>query len=382
MAFVTGAGITVTTLPAAARACADEPKRAEKDNEKLKKLLRERLDAAQKLYEAIPPGTLYTGAGPDRGPISEPGRRLLTAELDVAQKHEERVAACDKNLERADAWKKLADAQRDKGQIDEADLQQWNCCRLEAEILLEREKARQEEPKPSARDDEKLNKLLGDRLKAARIVYDEREKQYSSGKTTLDLLREAGQLLVTAQLDASEKKEDRVAACKQNVERLTRFKGIADARLKAGPIQFREVSQWEYYRLDAEILLERERAGGQGPKPPTVDDGQLKKLLEARVEAAQKVFDGELMAFQASKSTSAGLYKAGRQLLTAQLDFMEKQEDRVAACEQNLERAAARKKMADEQHEKGFIGDEELLRAQCDRLEAEILLEREKVKKE
>ena len=66
--------------------------------------------------------------------------------------------------------------------------------------------------------------------------------------------------LFTAELELLDKKEDRVSACQKNLERCTMVKELAETRNKAGLGGAAEVADAEYDRLDAAILLEREKA--------------------------------------------------------------------------------------------------------------------------
>jgi hypothetical protein len=122
------------------------------------------------------------------------------------------------------------------------------------------------------------------------------------------------------------------------------------------------------------LLTASAKSRGDEPKPPAKDEGKLKKLLQARLEVAQKIYDAGVQSFAARNDDPQLLIEPGRQLLAAQLDFFEKKEDRVSACEKHLENCAAWRD--------GLIkkDDEYGLQVECYRLEAEILLEREKAK--
>ena len=66
--------------------------------------------------------------------------------------------------------------------------------------------------------------------------------------------------ILTAELDQSEKKEDRVKACEEYLQRTTEVARRAMNGYKVGQATKADAMQAEYYRLEAEIMLEREKA--------------------------------------------------------------------------------------------------------------------------
>jgi outer membrane protein TolC len=117
-----------------------------------------------------------------------------------------------------------------------------------------------DDAKPEGQDDDKLKTLLRTRLEVAQNIYNLRMEEYKAGKIAPDGLLEAGKQLFKSQLDLAEKKEDRVAACQKNLERWTQMKNMADTKYNAGLLTKADVQEVEYERLEAEILLEKEKA--------------------------------------------------------------------------------------------------------------------------
>ena len=79
----------------------------------------------------------------------------------------------------------------------------------------------------------------------------------------------------------------------------------------------------------------------EGPKPPAADEGNLKRLFRAKAEAARKLYDLRVAQYRIGVAGFEGVAAAGRQLIAAELRLLDKKEDRVSACEKNLERCAA-----------------------------------------
>ena len=86
-------------------------------------------------------------------------------------------------------------------------------------------------------------------------------QQFEAGKGTLDFLIGASKRLVTAELDATDKKADQLSALKIHLERMRKVQAIDQGRYDAGRISIEDLSQSKYYRLEAEIWLERAKVG-------------------------------------------------------------------------------------------------------------------------
>ena len=128
-------------------------------------------------------------------------------------------------------------------------------------LTLKRVSAAQDKPKEEKpKDDAKVKKLLQDLLQAANEEYKVRMQAYLNGTTTSEQLAGAARRVMTAELERSEKKEDRVTACETYLQRTTEVAKRAMASFKAGQAAQADAMQAEYYRLEAEIMLEREKA--------------------------------------------------------------------------------------------------------------------------
>ena len=86
-------------------------------------------------------------------------------------------------------------------------------------------------------------------------------------------------------------------------------------------------------------------ARGDDPKPPAKGDDAVQKLLQARLEAAQDSYNLRLEQYRAGRLDIAQLEGAARRLFTAELELLDKKEDRVSACQKNLERCAMVKEL-------------------------------------
>jgi outer membrane protein TolC len=112
----------------------------------------------------------------------------------------------------------------------------------------------------AVKGNEKVRPLLQAKIQTAREMYNVRIQAYKVGAVSLDRVLEAGRLIVAAELDLLDKKGERVAACEKNLELCTETKKMADIRQKVGQGTAGDVLEAECERLDAAILLEKEKA--------------------------------------------------------------------------------------------------------------------------
>jgi RNA polymerase sigma factor (sigma-70 family) len=152
-----------------------------------------------------------------------------------------------------------------------------------------------QEPKPrgeqtkdaktkSERDDEriaavelqrKLAPLMQKRLEAAKDQVRSRMEELIAGKTTVDVLLDASVRLAKAQQEMTDKKADQFKILESQLQRMKIVAHVLHARFDAGKANVSEVAQADYYRYDAEILLERFKAKHGGKAP----EGEITKAL-------------------------------------------------------------------------------------------------------
>jgi RNA polymerase sigma factor (sigma-70 family) len=121
--------------------------------------------------------------------------------------------------------------------------------------------------KPPARADDdkkakveaadKMRRLLAARVDAAREEWDVLRKQYEAGKQVTSDLAAVSQRLLVAQREASDKKADHIAAWEAHFRRMKEIEEVAKARFDAGTLAPEDYYRIRYFRLDAEIGLER-----------------------------------------------------------------------------------------------------------------------------
>jgi hypothetical protein len=109
--------------------------------------------------------------------------------------------------------------------------------------------------------DPKMKSRLKGRFDAAKTEVEARGKEYVAGRGTLDVFIGASRRLLAAELDLSPKTTDHVTAWEAHRQRMQAVYEINLVRYNAGRINVQDLAQSDYYRLDAEIGLERAKAG-------------------------------------------------------------------------------------------------------------------------
>ena len=110
---------------------------------------------------------------------------------------------------------------------------------------------------PAGARGEKEQQLLQDWSDAAKKAFELQWKQYRLGTSTAEALVGSSRRLLKAELERSDKKEDRVAAYEAHLQHITDMMDMMKRFVKQAPVDNADA---EYYRIEAEILLEREKA--------------------------------------------------------------------------------------------------------------------------
>ena len=109
--------------------------------------------------------------------------------------------------------------------------------------------------------DNKLNKLLREQLEVAKMEANARWKQFVAGQGLLDMALGSSERVLQAQLDISQKLAHKLAALEAHWQRAKSVEKMSQERFDAGRIGIQDVAQSRFYRIRAEIQLERAKAG-------------------------------------------------------------------------------------------------------------------------
>jgi hypothetical protein len=115
---------------------------------------------------------------------------------------------------------------------------------------------------PSVRGDEKAQENAQARLEAARKVYNgmlERQKVDPGFQTSFETLNLWSRRWLEAQRELSDKKEDRITAAADHLERMKKLQDLVTRMIKTGVVNRYEAAAGDFYRLEAEHWLAEAR---------------------------------------------------------------------------------------------------------------------------
>jgi hypothetical protein len=103
----------------------------------------------------------------------------------------------------------------------------------------------------------RLQTLLTERHAAARTWAQTRWQQYLAGRGTLDILIQSSDKLLEAERDLYTSRKEQAEALKRQVQRLQEVEKVVKAQFEAGRASLADYAQAQFYRLNAEIGVER-----------------------------------------------------------------------------------------------------------------------------
>jgi outer membrane protein TolC len=120
----------------------------------------------------------------------------------------------------------------------------------------------------------------------------------------------------------------------------------------------------------------------EAPRAPAAEpkEARLKELLKERVETLRTVVELSTAQYQQGILDYGKVYQSMHALVKAELDVCESDKERITVLEKLVAVAKKHEKVAEARFKAGGGGQRDVLMAKADRLEAEIALERMKVK--
>jgi RNA polymerase sigma factor (sigma-70 family) len=338
------------------------PRDTDPADAKVKELMKERLETAEAEVEAR---TMEFKAGKGTLDILFGAyRRLVEAQVDAADKKEDKTAAFQAYTERAKEVERINQERFNAGRIAIQDLAQSKFYHLDSVIRLRR-------TNPDIEAEPKLEQLLKDQLEAAQTEVDARTKEFQAGRGTLDVMLGGYRRLLEAQLATADKQEDKITALRAYFERAKEAEHVNQERFNAGLILVQDLAEPKYYRLDAEIRLDR-------AQPNAKVDDKLKELLKERLETAKAELEPRMKAFHEGRGTLDILLGASLRVLQAERELSDKKADQVAALKAHAERMQQFEKVVQGWVDAGRVAIWDLQEVKFYRLEAEIWLARAK----
>jgi hypothetical protein len=238
-----------------------------------------------------------------------------------------------------------------------------------------------------------LKKLRKERLAALKDFVTLAEKEaYHAGKASYEEVRQASRLLREAELEQCASDKERLAVHEKALARAKDYEKITHMRLQAGVPGGTLTSALaaRVNRLESEIAIEqaKAKAATQQPAKPT-QTADVKALLKARAEAAQKTHSAALKSLTQTKRAGDLLIPMGKpedvyiwsvRWLNAQRDLANKKEEQIAALVDHLRRMQELKQRVENLAKAGMVLPTAVNAVEFYRVEAEVWLAQEKAK--
>jgi outer membrane protein TolC len=322
-------------------------------------LRRERIDALTSLVE-ISTSEVRAGSMPSESLIAAE-TDLVNAQLEVADKSEERIALLSKALEREREL--LLMFQAAEG-LNTRHILWWRSVSLQTQIRLAKE--RNESPTEIAQLRKKRAAALA---KLVAVI----EPQYKIGVTWGEAVIAAQDALVSAQIAATEKQAERAAAANASVERAAKFLESAESRFKAGTVTKCDVDAARSHLFDSKIRLLREE------RPNNAAAAEIQADRKEQIETLSELVKLLEKRFRSGTADQDAVICAETALLDARLSAADTAAARILVLKEAIERETALLTTTEDRFKMKTVTEADLTRARSRLLDTRIRLLRERV---
>jgi outer membrane protein TolC len=240
---------------------------------------------------------------------------------------------------------------------------------------------------PTEASVKKIKELQKERLATLQDYVDVVTKLVRSGRESCEEALEARRLLLQAELNATENKDDRIALYRKAIETLKQYEELANDQIKAGGVTSATVLKIQAGRLELEAaMLQATLATAQNTvNPPATEPTEasvkkIKELQKERLATLEKLVDQAASQFQKAKASYEDVLEAQLLLLKGRLDLAEKGADRIAIYAQAIEVLKKFEEVANARFQAGRATAAAGLKIKARRLEVEIQLEQAKAR--
>ena len=293
---------------------------------------------------------------------------LGNAQLDAADKPEDRIAVLEEGVKRETDFLKIVQARFDAGTVTKADVRQAQSCLLDVRIRLLRERG------PNDKVVAQIKAAQKERVKVLTELVEIRTAQVKAGTLSRPVLLGAEADLVNAQIDATDKHEDRVALLEQAVKREAEFLNVAEARQT---VTQATDTQADVYRARSLVLTTKIgllKEGSPNDKVAT----QIKALQKEQIEALTQLVKLVEDEYRKGAAELWTFVFADTALFNAQLDAADKSEDRIAAMEEGVKRETDFLKIVEARINAGTITEADVRQTRSCLLDSKVRLLRER----
>jgi outer membrane protein TolC len=293
---------------------------------------------------------------------------LVNAQLDAADKPEERIAVLERGVKEESEFLKMVEARFNAGTVTEADVRQARSCLLDVRIRLLRERG------PKDKVVAQIKAAQKERVKVLTELVEICTAQFRVGTISCEFLLWAEANLINAQMDATDKHEDRVALLEQAVKREAKFLNAAEAR---HTVTQATVTQADVYRARSLVLTAKIGLLEEG-SPNDKVAAQIKALQKEQIEALTQLVKLVEDEYQKGATEFGTLLSAETALINAQVNAADTAEAKVLVLTNADKKETDFLKIVDARFQAGTVTKADVCQAQSLLLDFKIRLLRER----
>jgi outer membrane protein TolC len=291
---------------------------------------------------------------------------LAKAQLDATDNREGRIAVLEESAKRFAELLKIAEARLEVGTAPEADVYRLRSLLLGAKVRLLRERGAND------RAADEIKALQKERGKALTELVELSTPPYRLRTLACEFLMGAEADLVNAQLDATDKREGRIAVLEEGAKREAELLRTAEGKLKAGAVARAAVYCARASYNDTKVRLLRER----GPNADAA--AQIKAAQHEQVEALTQLVKLALEQYEKGTTEVDAVVSAETALINAQVNAADTSEAKILVLTNAAEKETDLVKITEAKFNAGAVGSAEIDRARSLLLDAKIRLLRER----
>lgn len=302
--------------------------------------------------------------------LVDTSRHLRDAQLVRIINPADRLAAHERYVKHMREHEKVEQLKFEAGRIAIVNLAEAKRLRVEAELAQVRERLMH---KAGAEDLARERILHDERREALRTIVKARLAEYEAGRGTFVIFLEVSRQLLDAELELASKRAERLALYERHLKLVEKCAEVNEALFKAGRLSLPDYASGKAGYLADEIRHLREKAGD---KPMADEAARIRKLLSERRDTLREAVKARQEEFEAGKADAYCLLDASHLLLQAELELLEKAEERLAAHQAHRERMRVCERKEEALYKAGRRPLSEVLQSRAARLDAEIGLVR------
>jgi hypothetical protein len=346
----------------------DAPPTKDVPEERIKHVLRDRLESAKEQSRLARERMTHGVGTPDD--ILKCAADMAEIEFDMSANHEGKSVALAKKVQVLRDYEGHARNRFEAGQVPNCEIVKAQCLRAAAEIELLR--FRRSTKKGIRAGDKELQRLVRERADFAHEAFRLERERMGAGASTLGDVLQAANRVLEAELDSAATTRGKAAARGRHLATAHEIEQDISARVEAGVVSSVWSKQALWWRLTAEIELLRLQPTAATPRH--LHQAKMRTLLMARLACARELFRLHGERLDAGVGTRDEVDRSSRWLRDSDLEAAETMAGKEAALTRHVASTRGMHAAAAERFKIGSVPEFSVIAARLTHLGAEIQL--------